>query len=140
MWTRPFSPRYHTIISEPDMAAVISYTASRPNFRWFTYQRNLPDKNLYDSPSFPGSFFIGLSQIPMFSFPSHLSLYSCCTVVVPLSDVLTTESSYRPERWAAPPQEARAIPGLYSNTLTFLNGNPLGGNRACIGYKFALIE
>ncbi|KAF8909014.1 cytochrome P450 [Gymnopilus junonius] len=49
-------------------------------------------------------------------------------------------SVFRPERWAAPPQEARAIPGLYSNILTFLNGNPLGGNRACIGYKFALME
>lgn len=46
----------------------------------------------------------------------------------------------RPERWAQPPSTAKAIPGLYSNTLTFLNGNPLDGNRACIGYKFALIE
>ncbi|KAF9485888.1 cytochrome P450 [Pholiota conissans] len=49
-------------------------------------------------------------------------------------------AAFRPERWAAPPQGARAIPGLYSNILTFLNGNPLGGNRACIGYKFALLE
>ncbi|TFK40706.1 cytochrome P450 [Crucibulum laeve] len=47
---------------------------------------------------------------------------------------------FRPERWASPPADIKAIPGLYSNTLTFLNGNPLGGNRACIGYKFALIE
>ncbi|PPQ66616.1 hypothetical protein CVT26_009377 [Gymnopilus dilepis] len=47
---------------------------------------------------------------------------------------------FRPERWDTPPQEARVIPGLYSNTLTFLNGNPVGGNRACIGYKFALME
>ncbi|KAF8798856.1 cytochrome P450 [Phlegmacium glaucopus] len=42
---------------------------------------------------------------------------------------------FRPERWAAPPEDARLIPGLYSNMLTFLNGN-----RACIGYKFAIFE
>ncbi|KAF5337476.1 hypothetical protein D9758_013586 [Tetrapyrgos nigripes] len=47
---------------------------------------------------------------------------------------------FRPERWASPPLQAKAIPGLYANILTFLNGNPLDGNRACIGYKFALMD
>ncbi|KAF9463000.1 cytochrome P450 [Collybia nuda] len=49
---------------------------------------------------------------------------------------------FRPERWATPPASARAIPGLYAHTLTFLNGNPspTGGNRACIGWRFALLE
>ncbi|KAJ7202836.1 cytochrome P450 [Mycena pura] len=50
--------------------------------------------------------------------------------------------AFRPERWAQPqpPTDGAKPPGLYANTLTFLNGNPLYGNRACIGYKFALIE
>jgi hypothetical protein len=46
----------------------------------------------------------------------------------------------RPERWAKPPESVRAIPGLFASTLTFLNGNPINGNRACIGFKFALFE
>jgi cytochrome P450 len=35
-----------------------------------------------------------------------------------------------------------AVPGLYAHMLTFLNGNGSGttGNRACIGYRFALAE
>lgn len=41
---------------------------------------------------------------------------------------------YRPERLANSPEAARAIPGLFANTFTFLNGNPLNGN------KFALFE
>jgi len=48
--------------------------------------------------------------------------------------------SFRPERWEHPPHESHAVPGLYSNILTFLNRNPVNGNRACIGYKFALAE
>lgn len=46
----------------------------------------------------------------------------------------------RPERWENLRPETNAIPGLWSNTLTFLNGNPINGNRACIGFKFALTE
>jgi hypothetical protein len=53
---------------------------------------------------------------------------------------LLTRFGKRPERWDCPPQEANAIPGLYSNILTFGNGNPINGNRACIGFKFALLE
>lgn len=48
---------------------------------------------------------------------------------------------FKPERWAAHSlSRANSIPGLYSNIMTFLNGNPIDGNRSCIGYKFALLE
>ncbi|KAJ8495118.1 hypothetical protein ONZ45_g12995 [Pleurotus djamor] len=44
-------------------------------------------------------------------------------------------TEFIPDRWIAPPEASRAIPGIWSNQLTFL-----GGSRACIGYKFSLIE
>ncbi|PPQ72757.1 hypothetical protein CVT24_012797 [Panaeolus cyanescens] len=40
-----------------------------------------------------------------------------------------------PERWISIPQEASQIPGVWSNMLTFL-----GGPRACIGFRFSLVE
>ncbi|KIK95802.1 hypothetical protein PAXRUDRAFT_826654 [Paxillus rubicundulus Ve08.2h10] len=43
--------------------------------------------------------------------------------------------TFRPERWRNPPESSKAVQSLYSNTLTFL-----GGNRGCIGYRFALAE
>lgn len=41
----------------------------------------------------------------------------------------------RPERWGDLPETVKEMPGLWSNTMTFL-----GGNRGCIGYRFALAE
>ena len=53
----------------------------------------------------------------------------------------TDAGDFRPERWAALPPAVVTIPGLYAHTLTFLNGNGgAGGNRSCIGYRFALAE
>jgi cytochrome P450 len=42
---------------------------------------------------------------------------------------------FKPERWEKAPEAAATIPGVWGNMMTFL-----GGPRACIGYRFALIE
>ncbi|EKM83173.1 hypothetical protein AGABI1DRAFT_118526 [Agaricus bisporus var. burnettii JB137-S8] len=42
---------------------------------------------------------------------------------------------FRPERWQSVPEAAGTIPGIWGNMLTFL-----GGQRACIGYRFSLVE
>ncbi|KAF5344244.1 hypothetical protein D9758_012354 [Tetrapyrgos nigripes] len=42
---------------------------------------------------------------------------------------------FKPERWEKVPEAVQAIPGVWGNLLTFL-----GGARACIGYRFSLIE
>ncbi len=61
---------------------------------------------------------------------------------------------FRPERWledrdsektdegerGEKGERRRAIQGLWGNMLTFGGGNPVNGNRSCIGYKFALSE
>ncbi|KAI0056554.1 cytochrome P450 [Artomyces pyxidatus] len=47
-------------------------------------------------------------------------------------------AEWKPERWLAPLPESvveARIPGVYANTLTFL-----GGERACIGFKFSQLE
>ncbi|KAA1472320.1 cytochrome P450 [Dentipellis sp. KUC8613] len=47
-------------------------------------------------------------------------------------------SEWKPERWLSPLPASLSnagIPGVYSNTMTFF-----GGERSCIGFKFALLE
>ncbi|KAF8638899.1 hypothetical protein AX17_001950 [Amanita inopinata Kibby_2008] len=64
------------------------------------------------------------------------------TVFIPLQAVNSLveiwgedAQEFKPERWDSIPDAANSIPGAWGNILSFL-----GGPRACIGYKFALIE
>ncbi|KAF7297364.1 Cytochrome P450 [Mycena indigotica] len=63
-------------------------------------------------------------------------------VYVPVSHVNTDKAlwgddalEFKPERWAAIPDAANGIPGVYANNLVFW-----AGPHGCIGYRFALAE
>jgi len=63
-------------------------------------------------------------------------------IVIPILAIHRLESfwgedanEFKPERWEDIPEAAKAIPGVYSNLLTFITGT-----HACIGYRFSLIE
>jgi len=42
---------------------------------------------------------------------------------------------FKPERWESVPEAVQHIPGVWGNMMSFL-----GGPRACIGYRFSLVE
>ncbi|KAI0373446.1 cytochrome P450 [Pilatotrama ljubarskyi] len=42
---------------------------------------------------------------------------------------------FKPERWEQTPEAIAGIPGVWAHLLTFI-----GGPRACIGYRFSLVE
>lgn len=54
-----------------------------------------------------------------------------------VEDIPIDSSFPRPERWLDPlkPPANRVIPGVYSNTMSFLSGV-----HACIGYRVALAQ
>ncbi|KAJ7754371.1 cytochrome P450 [Mycena maculata] len=61
---------------------------------------------------------------------------------IPIFDVNTDTdiwgpdaATFRPERWDAVPESARAVPGVWAHLFTFL-----AGPRNCIGFRFALAE
>ncbi|EJU05910.1 cytochrome P450 [Dacryopinax primogenitus] len=63
-------------------------------------------------------------------------------IYIPIKNVNRTPTlwgpdgeSFNPERWAHVPEEATHIPGVWAHILSFL-----GGPRACIGYKFSVVE
>ncbi|EPT01442.1 hypothetical protein FOMPIDRAFT_1120520 [Fomitopsis schrenkii] len=65
-----------------------------------------------------------------------------CMVQIPMLAVNRSKAiwgedalEFRPERWAMVPEAAQKVPGTWSNMMTFL-----GGPRACIGYRFSLVE
>jgi len=42
---------------------------------------------------------------------------------------------FKPERWESIPEAVSKIPGVWGNMFSFL-----GGSRACIGYRFSIVE
>ncbi|KAI0634035.1 cytochrome P450 [Trametes polyzona] len=42
---------------------------------------------------------------------------------------------FKPERWEKEPETISSVPGVWGHVLSFL-----GGPRACIGYRFSLVE
>ncbi|KAI0035974.1 cytochrome P450 [Vararia minispora EC-137] len=73
---------------------------------------------------------------------SGISVVKGDAIIIPIlainrSKEIWGEDAYefKPERWSNLPPSASAIPGIWGNSLSFL-----GGSRACIGYRFSVME
>ncbi|CAL1713461.1 unnamed protein product [Somion occarium] len=118
-----------------------------------------PPPALSNSTPRPGPHFIQLNKGDIISIPIQ---------AINKSQAVWGEDAdeFRPERWFTPfsshgkdnstytscggsassssssfsGSKGVHVQGLWGNLLTFLNGNPINGNRACIGYRFAINE
>ena len=73
---------------------------------------------------------------------SVCSLKKGQTVIIPIGTINQDEAiwgedakEFKPERWECVPEGSHSIPGVWGNMLTFL-----GGPKACIGYRFSVVE
>ncbi|KAE9395133.1 cytochrome P450 [Gymnopus androsaceus JB14] len=63
-------------------------------------------------------------------------------VIIPIAEINRDKaiwgqdaSDFKPERWENLPDTSSSMPGIWGHQLTFF-----AGNRACIGYRFSIIE
>jgi hypothetical protein len=81
--------------------------------------------------------------IPILSFnrdpaiwgENALEFKSVLCIIFPSLLIYLITIHLRPERWASHPEAASNVPGIWGHMMTFL-----GGPRACIGYRFSLVE
>ncbi|KAK1231562.1 hypothetical protein PQX77_005296 [Marasmius sp. AFHP31] len=72
----------------------------------------------------------------------HLEVKKGQPIVVPILAINKDKSlwgedaeEFKPERWEELPKGVSSIPGVWGNMMTFL-----GGPRACIGWRFTIVE